>query len=128
MLLLVLFCLVGWFVRRQVLSSAAAFFAGFGSAAGQVSVPHPRLGLSVRWRPARHLFTFTRSVLAGLCFPALWFNANCLALAWLCFRAHGLFSSQVWFSHLLAAVPNRSFNRTGNGLRRCLPSLALGAG
>ena len=128
MLPLAFFCLVGWFVRRQLLAAAAVFFAGCNSAAGQVSVPRPQLGLSVRWRPAGLRFTFTRSVLAGLCSPALRFKASSSTFAGLCFRAQYLFFNRVGLSHLFAAGPNPSFNRTGNGLRRCLPSLALGAG
>ena len=108
----------------------------FAKACGFVGHAHCLFGthalrsgrLSVRWRPARQRFTFTRSVLAGLWFPALWFKASSLALAGVRLRAHGLFFSQVGFSHLFAAVPNRSFNRTQNGVCRFVPSLALGAG
>ena len=128
MLLPAFFCLLGWLIRQQLLSAAAVFLAGFGSVARQVSVPRPQLGLSVRWRPAGLRFTITRSVLAGLCSPALRFKASSSTFAGLCFRAHSLFFNRVGLSHLFAAGPNPSFNRTGNGLRRCLPSLALGAG
>jgi hypothetical protein len=123
-------CFVGWFIRQRLLSVAAVFFANFSTAVGHVAVRGERLGLSVRWRPARQWLTFTRSVWAGLCFPALRFLVTSSAQAVASFPGLWLSFTQclVGFRRLAAAGPNRSFNRTQNGGRRFVPSLALGAG
>ncbi len=90
------------------------------TAALRLSVPALLLGLPVLRRSARRLLPFTRSVVAGF---AGWVRG---------YHSRGFFglarlvagSGGAW----AVSMPNLSFNRTGNGLRRCLPSLALGAG
>ena len=128
--MLAFFCFVGWFIRQRLLSVAAVFFGKSATELGHVAVRRQWLGLSVRWRPASQRLTFTRSVWAGLCFPAQLFSFTSSAQAVGSFPGRWLLFTQflVGFGRLAAAGPNRSFNRTQNGGRRFVPSLALGAG
>ena len=90
------------------------------TAAPRLSVPALLLGLPVLRRSARQLLPFTRSVVAGF---AGWVRG---------YHSRGFFvlaqlvagSGAAW----AASMPNPSFNRTQNGMRRFVPSLALGAG
>ncbi len=128
--MLAFFCFVGWLIRQRLLSGAAVFFGNSATELGHVAVRGQWLGLSVRWRPARQRFTFTRSVWAGFCFRAQLFSFTSSAQAVASFPGQWLSFTQfsVGFRRLAAAGPNRSFNRTQNGGRRFVPSLALGAG
>jgi hypothetical protein len=89
-------------------------------AAPRLSVPALLLGLPVLRRSARRLLPFTRSVVAGFSGGMRGYHSS--GFFGLAHFVAG--SGAAW----AASMPNPSFNRTGNGLRRCLPSLALGAG
>ena len=90
------------------------------TAAPRLSVPALLLGLPVLRRSAGQLQPFTCSVVAGFSgWVRGYHSRGFLGLALLVAG-----SGAAW----AVSMPNPSFNRTGNGLRRCLPSLALGAG
>jgi len=76
-------------------------------------VPVQRFGPSVCRRPAHRLLFTACSVLVGLCLRlGSWLGQQVLLV----------------LASFPTAWPNRSFNRTQNGVRRFVPSLALSAG
>jgi len=90
------------------------------TAAPRLSVPALLRGLPVLRRSASRLLPFTRSVVAGF---AGWVRG---------YHSRGFLGLAQFVAGSGAAwavsMPNLSFNRTQNGVRRFVPSLALGAG
>ena len=90
------------------------------TAAPSLSVPALLLGLPVLRRSAGQWLTFSRSVVARFVgWVRGYHSRGFFGLARLVAGSGGAWA---------VSMPNLSFNRTQNGVRRFVPSLALGAG